>query len=39
MLTQTITAPAVQATKVFPAPRAQNVPAADQFSVIATVQV
>ncbi len=35
MLTQTITAPAVQA-KVFPAPRAQNVPVVDQFSVIAT---
>src|SRR2546421_225831 len=35
MLTQTITAPAVQA-KVFPTPRAQSVPAVDQFSVIAT---
>ena len=36
MLTQTITAPAVPAAKVFPAPRAQTVPAVDQFSVIAT---
>ena len=36
MLTQTITAPAVQATKVFPAPRAPTVPTIDQFSVIAT---
>ena len=36
MLTQTITAPAVQAAKVFPAPCAQSVPAVDQFSVIAT---
>jgi len=36
MLTQTITAPAVPAAKVFPAPRAQSVPAVDQFSVIAT---
>src|SRR5213080_1854734 len=35
MLTQTITATAVQA-KVFPAPRAQTVPAVDQFSVVAT---
>src|SRR6266487_4453057 len=36
MLTQTITAPAVQATKVFPAPRALTAPTVDQFSVIAT---
>jgi CRP/FNR family transcriptional regulator, nitrogen fixation regulation protein len=36
MLTQTITAPAVPAAKVFPAPRAQTVPVVDQFSVIAT---
>jgi CRP/FNR family nitrogen fixation transcriptional regulator len=36
MLTQTITAPAVQAAKVFPAPCAESVPAVDQFSVIAT---
>ena len=36
MLTQTITAPAVQATKVFPAPRVQTVPTVDQFSVIAS---
>ncbi len=36
MLTQTITAPAVSAAKVFPAPRTQGVPAVDQFSVIAT---
>ena len=36
MLTRTITAPAVPAAKVFPAPRAQTVPAVDQFSVIAT---
>ena len=36
MHTQTITAPAIQATKVFPAPRAQTVPTVDQFSVIAT---
>src|SRR5437868_8237931 len=36
MLTQTITGPAVPAAKVFPAPRAQTVPAVDQFSVIAT---
>ena len=36
MLTQTITAPAIQATKVFPGPRAQSAPAVDQFSVIAT---
>ena len=36
MLTQTITAPAIQATKVFPAPRTQGVPTVDQFSVIAT---
>ncbi|MEH2527694.1 hypothetical protein V1288_005603 [Bradyrhizobium sp. AZCC 2176] len=35
MLTQTITAPAVPAAKAFPAPRGQNVPATDQFSVIA----
>ena len=36
MLTQTIIAPAVPAAKVLPAPRAQTVPAVDQFSVIAT---
>ena len=36
MHTQTITAPAVPAAKVFPAPRAQTVPTVDQFSVIAT---
>ena len=36
MLTQTITAPAVSTAKVLPAPRAQTVPAVDQFSVIAT---
>src|SRR5206468_10550160 len=36
MLTQTIAAPAVPAAKVFPAPRAQTVPAVDQFSVVAT---
>ena len=36
MLTQTITAPAVPAAKVLPAPRTQTVPAVDQFSVIAT---
>ena len=36
MLTQTITAPAVQATKVFPAPRALTLPTIDQFRVIAT---
>ena len=36
MHTQTITAPAVPAAKVFPAPRAQIAPSVDQFSVIAT---
>ena len=36
MLTQTITAPAVPAAKIVPAPRAQAVPTVDQFSVIAT---
>ena len=38
MLTQTITAPAVPAAKVFPAPRAQTAPAIDQFSVIASLR-
>ena len=33
MLTQTITAPAVPAAKVFTAPRTQIAPAVDQFSV------
>jgi CRP/FNR family transcriptional regulator, nitrogen fixation regulation protein len=36
MLTQTITAPAVPAAKVFPAHRAQAARTVDQFSVIAT---
>ena len=36
MLTQTITAPAVSAGKIFTAPRVQAPPALDQFSVIAT---
>jgi CRP/FNR family nitrogen fixation transcriptional regulator len=36
MLTQTITAPAVSAGKIFTAPRVQTPPALDQFSVIAT---
>ena len=36
MLTQTITATAVSAAKIFTAPRAQTAPALDQFSVIAT---
>jgi CRP/FNR family transcriptional regulator, nitrogen fixation regulation protein len=36
MLTQTITAPAIPATKVFPAPRIPVTPPIDQFSVIAS---
>jgi CRP/FNR family transcriptional regulator, nitrogen fixation regulation protein len=36
MLTQTITAPAIPATKVFPTPRIPVTPAIDQFSVIAS---
>jgi len=36
MLTQTITAPAIPATKAFPAPRTPVTPAIDQFSVIAS---
>ena len=36
MLTQTITAPAIPATKVFPAPRTPVAPTIDHFSVIAS---
>ena len=36
MLTQTITAPAVTAAKIVPAPHAQTVPTIDRFSVIAS---
>jgi CRP/FNR family nitrogen fixation transcriptional regulator len=36
MLTHTITAPAISAAKVFPAPRTQTAPAIDRFGVIAS---
>ena len=36
MQTQTITAPAIPAARILPAPRSQMAPAADQFSVIAS---
>ena len=36
MQTQTITAPAIPAARILPAPRSQIAPAVDQFSVIAS---